>query len=233
MPITTRMVTCAVCGQTNEMVELAPTNFSGSPDLDTRPTAMARETLAYQVMHCPDCDYCAANLAEAPAGVAEFIRSSAYQLQLHDAALPALANHFLCRALISAHLGDPGSAGWHALSAAWVCDDVRTKAAPFCRLRAVTYWRQALAEGKPFYSEPGSTDGDDDAEARGLQHVVMADVLRRSAQFPMALTECESALAVEQPPVVRALLEIELKLVKVFDVACHNLSEYSAPQAGS
>lgn len=221
--IDTVTVTCAVCGETSQMVILTSSNTHGSPDMDARPAPMLRDTLPYQVQCCPGCGYCADSLAEAPAGAADFVRSSAYQQQLRDSALPALANQFLCRAMLAASFGDPASAGWDALHAAWVCDDTRPKAAPHCRQRAIQWWREALSLGQNFYAEPGERT--DDPVAREFQHLLLADLLRRSAQFDAARRECEDVLSRDQPDFVRALLTFELQLVQAGDRACHNTSE--------
>ena len=95
-------VTCAICDHICDVAFLTSTNSFGSPDLDSRPPSMARETLPFQLMFCEDCGYCAYDLAQAPEGAEEIVHSADYQTQLGDPSLPALSNQFLCRALVTA-----------------------------------------------------------------------------------------------------------------------------------
>lgn len=55
---------CGVCGGISEQTGLQSTNAFGSPDLDLRPPEMERSTMCYWVQTCPQCGYCASDIAE-------------------------------------------------------------------------------------------------------------------------------------------------------------------------
>lgn len=212
-------VTCALCEHTCEVGSLTSTNSFGSPDLDSRPAGMARGTLPFQLMFCEDCGYCAYDLAQAPEGVAEIVHSPAYQAQLGDSGLPSLADQFLCRALITANEQHYAIAGWDALRAAWVCDDEQPAAASRCRELALQYWRQAQQAGQVIL------DSDDNKSPNEYQHLLLADVQRRSGQLEQARTECEQALERKLVKKLRLLLQYELVLIAAQDTACHTIDE--------
>lgn len=123
------IVTCACCGTATRRSLLGSTNAFGSPDLDTRPPPMQRDTLHTWVQHCGHCGYCAPDLAKAPAGAAGQIADPAYRAVLADARLPMLARRFL----------------------AWAHLAVQ------CRLAALDHQQQARTAGQPMGS-PGAVD---------------------------------------------------------------------------
>ena len=47
------IVTCAICGEDAEQIEIGSTNAFGSPDLDLRPPPMKRQTMAFWMQACP------------------------------------------------------------------------------------------------------------------------------------------------------------------------------------
>jgi len=92
---------CAVCGAVSRQTHLLSTTYFGASDLDGRPPQMRRSTVPWWVSRCPECGYCAWNIAKAPATAGETVRSEIYQAQLKDPRMPDLARSFLCAALVA------------------------------------------------------------------------------------------------------------------------------------
>lgn len=207
-------LTCAVCGFTTEYVEMRSTSSFGYPDLDTRPSELARSTIGFWIQRCYRCGYCASDVSKVPAaGVTDILLDDAYLAVLNNDAYPATANHFLARAFIDEKLGDSSAAGWSAVRAAWICDDQKKDAAAIaCREQAVELFRRAAAEGREF--APAGTDS-----------CVLADLLRRSRRFREAADECRVGLTRAPDEQIRSILGLQLKLIAQEDVDTHHIGE--------
>jgi hypothetical protein len=79
---------------------------------------MKRSTIFAWVQRCPGCDYCAADIGEAPSQAAHIVDSPEYRRQLSDSTYPELANSFLCKVLINESSGDYSAAAWALIHAA-------------------------------------------------------------------------------------------------------------------
>ena len=232
--------TCCVCGCTSTYQRIAGATTFGSPDLDTRPAAMMRSTLPLWVQRCPKCGYCADEISVGPLVAGQIVRSDEYQRQLHDPKHPALANSFLCWALVElsacghvtlgvsgtdsteeqpdlfplAETARVGRAAWALIYAAWACDDSDADvAAAECRRNAAALLRDPGTDLFAFSSEPG------------MGEVILSDLLRRSQQFEQVGPVCEHALRNAPGSVVAQLLRFQVALARRRDVARHTFAE--------
>jgi hypothetical protein len=210
----TETLTCQSCGKTSEHHRLGSTNQFGSPDLDTRPAGMARSTLRARILVCPHCNYCADDISKPAIDVSRCVSSGAYQEQFKSPEYPALANVFLCNAIIQESIRKFDAAGWANMKAAWVCDDAKNSAgAKKCRIRAVELFRKALSIGQNFASQPGADDP------------ILVDLLRRSEQFQEATKQLELGLSKCPEETIRKILEAERVLIAKRDVECHTVGK--------
>ena len=209
-------VTCAVCGNEQTVQELGSTNAFGPMDLDTRPPEMKRSTMRMWLHECTECGFVSGELGKAMPTDASTVATSGYRAELANAKRPRLANAFVCRSMLDAAAGDPGSAGWRRLHAAWVCDDEEaTDAARTLRGEAIALFERARAQGERAMKT-----------VVGGDELLFADLARRSGEFEQARAFCSAGLArVELTTFVRQLLELEQELCGKRDAACHTVGE--------
>lgn len=210
----TQEETCFICGVTGEFIVIGSTNRFGSPDLDTRPPLMMRQTIPHWIRRCAGCGYCAPSLIEGPIDARELVHSADYQRQLHDPRFPELANSFLCAAMIQLAQEDWVEAGWSAVKAAWACDDAgQAEAAVHCRDQAVKHFQTAQDEGLAF-AQPG-----------GIEAAILADLLRRGRHFDAMQVECDQGLRQASEVTVREILLYQQALGARGDDSCHTIEE--------
>lgn len=125
------MLCCAVCSMESEHLILQSTNSFGSPDLDTRPAPMMRNTMEKWTLRCPSCGYAASDITEAEVGAAEIVQGEEYQALLQDEALPALARTFMAESHLQEWLGDLRNAVRAAIHAAWVHETREAEIVPY------------------------------------------------------------------------------------------------------
>jgi len=202
---------CALCGETSKHLEVMSTNtFGGKPDLDTRPPEMMRSTMGMWVQECPACGYCSPDISEESGVAAEVVQTESYKERLKSKEFPELTNRFLCRSVIEESSNELAAAGWSAVYAAWACDDADAgEAAKECRERAVGLFKKAIGRGDDIAKDPGGTEA------------VLADLLRRSGKFELALEYCEQGLKRETEGLVEKILRFEIELINKLDVGCY------------
>lgn len=205
-------VVCAICGTFSEQGEAGPAEELGNPDLDLRPPETMRSTIDLWIQRCPTCGYCSASIASSQPGMAEVVRSEVYQAQLQDSTLPAVANAFLCSAMLLDQAKQFARAGWMAVYAAWVCDDAQV-AATACRKRAAELLQTARQRGQIISRQKGA------AEA------LLIDLLRRSEQFTLALSICEDALKEQFDDVMMSVLRFQKLLIGKRDTGCYTVGQ--------
>ncbi|QSQ17296.1 hypothetical protein [Myxococcus landrumensis] len=211
-------VQCAVCDSVSEQRSLGSTSTFGHPDLDGRPDLLARTTLRFWVQTCPACGYCATSLDDAPAGASEVVHSEAYLAQLHQANTPALANEFLCQALLLESSGDKRGAAAARLHAAWTADDSRDEGlAHRCRTQAA----DLLLAAPP---RPES-NAHEDLGWRGWSGVQEVDLYRRAGRSDDARREAERVRRGGVSILVEQLLTYELEALERGDTARHTVGE--------
>lgn len=206
--------TCFVCSTEGEYTSIGSTNEFGSRDLDLRPAEMMRSTMSYWVRCCPSCGCCGGTVSEGPALAKELVRSPGYIAQLHDAAYPELANHFLCAGLIQAADGEEAGAGECALHAAWACDDVHsTPQADACRIKAIEHFKSGLGRGKWFAEEPVAAS------------LMLADLYRHIGQFGEVARVCAEGLRVQPGEPFTTLLRVQQALAQSQDRQTYTIEQ--------
>lgn len=187
--------TCAICGHESLQKEIVSTSMFGSCDLDGRPAPPHGENIEYFVQSCPKCGYAAYDIEEADdieekdkriQRIQVIIKEDEFQRIRQDSSQPKRRNKFLRAAYITEKLGDLKAAGWHLLSAAWICDDLKKEAsAKACRLNALQIFEQCKLKGihicDPYIYEI----------------LTLADICRRAGQFEKALVYCNEVSPVE------------------------------------
>lgn len=207
-------ITCFICHDTNDYPVIRSTSQFGHPDLDTRPSEMARSTIVYRIMCCPSCGYCAPDVSKGQPHFNEVVGSEAYVEQRDSAAYPELTNRFLCWVLLQESVGNHAEASRAALQAAWICDDAEeAEASVRCRERAIALLQRARAEGVGF------------AEEVGVEEAVLADLFRRSRQFEEVEGVCEEGLAKNPGDVVRKVLSFQSALARREDVGWYTVAD--------
>jgi hypothetical protein len=214
--------TCFVCGKSSEYTVLGSTNAFGSPDLDLRPPPMKRSTITHWIQRCPFCGYCAASISEGPKIAKRIVTSSDYAEQLAASTFPALANQFLCWALIQAANGEDAGAAMAALHAAWICDDERAMAkADICRRKAIAQFTNARAKGQQF------------AEDGAAEALLLADLYRRTGQFNQVKAICEQELARHPGDLMTSLFSAQRQLAQNQDIQRYTVEEALKLQRGA
>ena len=209
-----REARCGLCATQSEFLVLASTNRMGSPDLDTRPPEMERSTMRTWVQRCPNCGYCASDVAAPRPEAAAVVSTREYKRQLQDPSYPELANSFLCRALIESACGDYSAEAWAFIHAAWVCDDTEhLEQAIVCRQRAAEAIARAEEHGQQL------------TEQEGAGTAILVDLLRRSGRLDearRAIAEHRGTIADE---IILRVLDFQMWLIDQDDESCHTIAE--------
>jgi len=206
--------TCSICGHISEQIGIMSTNRLHAPDIDCRPPEMERSTMPYWMRRCPSCGYCAPHLSSNASQVSQIIQSGSYQQQLRHESNPELANSFLCSSMIQEQTGDYPLAGWHALYAAWTCDDAGAgELAVLARQKALQHFQEARARHIAF------------AKDIGIEEVVIADLLRRLGQFGQVEPVCQEGVDKLPGKIVREMLEAQIFFSGRQDADSYNLGK--------
>lgn len=207
---------CYVCGIKSRypLINLS-LSIVGPRDLDGRPSQIERASVYLWVQRCPNCGYCAPEIAEGNSGDREFIKNEIYKKQLFDTMFPETANSFLCHSLLMEKEGKLSEAGWGAVFGSWICDDNGFKdGALICRKKAVKLFRKAVQNGDTF------------AETPAQQQIYLIDLLRRCCEFEEALSLCERELQKENNnDEMIDYFDLERELILKKDSSCHNDTE--------
>ena len=123
--------TCCVCGKESEHTLIGSTNSFGSPDLDFRPSGMARATMSMWLQECPHCGYVAFNLSDPLGTDANILRSERYVNTDDRYFGSALARRFYRHYILACAESDAKTAFNSALRAAWACDERTMRITPF------------------------------------------------------------------------------------------------------
>lgn len=209
--IYSREITCACCGSIFEVSLIGSTNVFGSMDLDMRPPPMERDTLEYQIHQCPNCDYCAPNLEDAPDEASNIVKSSGYLTTLSDSRFPLLAGKFLAFAHIAKATGDKHQLLWATLRAAWACDDAGQdyiEAAANCRTAAESVLSEIHVLGKSFCDDE-LTD-----------QILRLDLLRRAGRFDDVADAVAQLRSKNVPDVLAAISRFQGRLAALEDRQC-------------
>jgi len=212
--ISMKKVRCWLCESENKFTVVGSTNATGSSDLDVRPPEMRRSTMFAWVQRCPECGYCATDLAAPRPEAADVVSAKEYKRQLDDPTYPGLANSFLCEALIDSACRDYSAATWALIRAAWVCDDSgRPDQAVVCRQRA--------AEMLPVAEEHGQQI----AKPEGASTAILVDLLRRSGRLDDARKAIAARRDMSTEGGIVRILDFQAALIDKKDMLCHTIAE--------
>ena len=213
-------VACGVCNGTVVITVITSTNSFGSPDLDTRPPPMARETISTWVNRCPHCHYCRSDITDSAGVNKEHVDSDEYQNQLSDSRFSPLVNSFLCEAILEREQPDSRKQFWSLLSAAWACDDDgNIQGSNSCREMASEVARKCRADGVQYCADAVSED------------FLLVDVLRRCGKFEEARKVISDTLTSIEHDVGKAILIYQGRLMDRNDRACHTIEQAMTPYA--
>ncbi len=202
---------CAVCGAEVKYAILGSTNQFGSPDLDGRPSEMARSTMGSWVHECPNCGYVSDLLSDPTIVTRESLDSEEYR---GCGGLPFdsfIAERFYKDYLICREEGNHLAAFSSILCAAWDCDDNKNEeCAVRCRELAAACFDDAVKECE-------------DSHARDSMRVIKADVLRRSGHFHEMISEYSGLTFDDKDS--NAILEFQLAKAREGDTGCYRMSD--------
>lgn len=205
-------VICGNCGKDIEIMVIGSTNTFGVPDLDTRPAEMARSTLSYDIQHCPNCDYCNADISEDPADKKDYMEMDIYKSIILSRALSDTASHFIASSFLNESIGQYANATWDMIYAAWTCDDNNeTQGAIECRKNAVKLIREVNKASQDISYQDGATEA------------IQADLLRRAGLFEEALEIVK--LVKTEEYIINRVLSFEKKLIQKSDKDIHTIEE--------
>ena len=207
-------VTCALCGTVSKHATITSTNMLTSPDLDTRPGIMMRNTISTWVQECPQCGYCSENLSEGSKIEKQWLSLLYYRDQLLDRDYPELANRFLCSSTLLELSTSYVDAAWRAIHAAWACDDEnRTEAARKCRMKAISLISIAGGYKQHLSDEAEDTD------------LIKIDLLRRCGEFEMAKQIADKLAGELSVEVKKAVTTFQSHLAGKKDDRCHTIED--------
>lgn len=206
---------CFICGEECKypMGNLTLSNVSAR-DLDGRPTSILRSSVYLWIQRCPQCGYCAPEIAEGDDIDHVIVASDTYANQLNDSTCPETANSFLCHSLIMKNKMLFADAGWAAVFAAWICDDNDfPDSAAFCRRKAIDLFFDARKKEQDFAGSPDQ------------ETIYLIDLYRRRADFEEASKLCDIELEKEHDDNIYDILYFERELIDKKDNTIHTVAE--------
>lgn len=207
-------IICSVCNHKSTHDKIGSTNFSGSPDLDTRPPERLRSTIIYEIQRCPNCGYCASHLSDQLNEAKEVIASDEYKIQLNNNQFTKIANSFLCSSQIHRKANNLKIAIWNSISAAWICDDQKNSVeSVLCRIRALNIIKDIEATGDSF------------AEKDGSSIAIKVDLMRRSSNFTNALQLIKVELPNIEHETIVKLLNYQKDLIERHDIKRYTIED--------
>lgn len=213
--------TCWSCGKASTHDHLGSTSSFGAPDLDLRPSELARSTMSSWAHVCPHCGYVAADIGEAPQQ-AEVVRQAMAGARWDELTTgwtgPELVARFLRLEVLAQAQGKAYEAGEAALHAAWAADDQgNDELAVACRQQAASHLLPLLSEA------------DLDPEARTTLSVRLVDILRRAGQWAESEQMCREILAQKPTGVILAVLRLQLDLIQQRDRSSRTVPQGQFP----
>lgn len=203
---------CGVCHKASAQGFVVDAGRQGSADLDLRPPADQRETIAHWVQECPHCGYCGLSLDEPVVGAAERMASDEY-MSIRAKPGPALVVRLLCASTLLEHADRWVEAAETAIWAAWAAADAGAgEEASRARRRALDLLAEARRRGEHYIEDPA-------AEA-----LVMADLARRAGEFERALTYLNGLEAIDDLRFA-ALVAFQQQRIAAGDTAGYTVEE--------
>ena len=175
---------------------------------------MRRAGLFTDVQQCGGCGYCAVDVSKSSPGAETVVKSSEYRRQLHDDALPYLANSFLCMSMVNRAANDYAGAAWALIQAAWACDDEGSAAeAVKCRSKAADMLVYAEDHGQSV------------AEQDGASTAILVDLLRRAGRLDDARAAIDQRPTGQAEGVIVEVLRYQDQLIAQGDTGRHTMAE--------
>ncbi|MBE6960513.1 MAG: hypothetical protein E7448_07330 [Ruminococcaceae bacterium] len=198
---------CAVCGAESEQDVLTSANAFGSPDLDLRPSEMARSTMSFWIGECPHCGYIASSIEAETKISKDFLQSVEYRSCSGIDFKSPLATKFYKSYLISLSLENHEDAFYDSLHAAWSCDDVGDFTNGIhCRKLALAELDKLLAQ-----------NGND------TMRVQKADLLRRAGLFDAVIAQY-SDIHFESDD-LNKIIAFQIERAKQKDICCYTVAD--------
>ncbi len=194
---------CINCGYMNRYQVVGSTIALDSPDLDTRPAPLQRETIEYGVERCSNCNYASGDIEEKIKFDANILKSEQY-IKVLKSSYPELAKSYMLASIIKESVNDYIAAGMLMLNACWVLDDNKIDAK---RTRIVT--------AKLF----------EKSELNETIRMIMIDLYRRAEDFLKAKELIKETYNYIEDGLHKRILLCEEKLVNNADSSCHSCSE--------
>jgi hypothetical protein len=205
---------CAVCGTKSTQTIIVSSNQTGSPDLDLRPPEMLRSTIMYWVQECPACGYCYHDISERALHAENTVKDPAYIAQRTSKDYPELADQFLCVMMINDAAGLLKPAIYASICAGWACDDQKAGSAARAARKITIDRMLALKKTDAGYFEQAGGD-----------EILLADLLRRTAEFDRARDYASQGLSKSPEDAVEKVLKLELALIEKKDTGAHTVDE--------
>ncbi|MBR2871303.1 MAG: hypothetical protein IKB98_08020 [Clostridia bacterium] len=200
-------VKCSVCGKKSEQSFLTSTNQFGSPDLDFRPAQMARSTMLMWLQECPNCGFVAKKLSDKTKITKEFLLDKQYLYCDNRNFISELAEMFYRHYLISIFNNENEAAFYSLLHAAWASDDSEDNDnAIYCRKKAIIQLSKFV-----------------DEEKKEELMVVCADLLRRSGQFDLLVTEYQGKNFSSE--LFNKIITFQIEKAKEKDTTCYTIND--------
>ena len=196
---------CINCGCMNRYQVVGSTIALDSPDLDTRPAPLQRETIEYGVERCSNCNYASSDIEEKIKFDANILKSEQY-IKILKSSYPELAKSYMLASVIKDSINDYISSAMLMLNACWVLDDNKVDAKKTRIVTAKLFEKTELDE---------------------TIRMIMIDLYRRAEDFSKAKELIKETYDFIEDGLHKRILMCEEKLVDNKDSSCHTCSEIS------
>ena len=205
---------CAICKESNEFhVPMSATSV-GSPDLDTRPSEMARSLIYNLIQRCNSCGYCAFDISNCKNNTKIIVKSDQYQDILNDKSLPTVAASYMALSYENIQHNKFSEAAWNLIHSAWICDDEsKHELAKVFRKKSLECIAKAKAKNQKI------SDQDEACE------LIKIDLCRRSGLYSEAITICESINQKTADEMLLKIIKFQISLIHNRDTSAHTVSE--------
>jgi hypothetical protein len=172
---------CAVCTNTTTYTCVNPKAHIEGIDIDSRPYELSIIALPYWVQQCGTCRHCGVDVRTIHPDARAIVKTTAYLAILNDTGYPFLAREYLAAAHLCRMTERYAEAGWHALRAAWKCEDMLHPMAGFCRTNALQAFELALQHAQSVGANAFESA------------LIIGDVWRRNGDNAAAARFCQQA----------------------------------------
>lgn len=208
------LLDCGVCNQISEHYILQSFSSFGYPDLDTRPSEMARSSIYNLIQRCHSCGYCSYDITKCKSKSKLIVASEEYQKIITDKSVPNEAASYLALAYEQAQYKDFVQAAWNVIRAAWICDDrSNINKAIIHRKLALEHIEKAMSMGQMIIEQEGTTEA------------IKIDLLRRSGMFEQAIALCDVASEMDIDDLLLKIIKYQISLIQMKDMEAHKIPE--------